>query len=79
MRTAGGDVQEDIFFYYLFIFGCTGSLSLRPFPGCSEHGLLFVLVCELVNAVASLVAEHRLQGGQASVLAGHRASWLLCL
>ena len=31
------------------------------FSGCSEGGLLFVVVCELLIAVGSLVAEHRLQ------------------
>ena len=39
---------------YLFIFGCAGSLLLlRLFSSCSEWGFLI--------AVASLVAEHRLQ------------------
>ena len=73
MWTAGGDVREDIFLNYLFIFGCSGSLSPRPVSSCSEHRLLFVLVRELLIAGASLVAEHRLQGKQASVAAGHRA------
>ena len=30
------------------------------FSSCSEGGLLFVAVCGLLIAVASLVAEHRL-------------------
>ena len=59
--------------FKLFIFGCSGSLFLRPFSSCGEHGRLFVLVRELLIAGASLVAAHRLQGGQASVVAGHRA------
>ena len=32
---------------------CTGFLS-----SCGERGLLFVVVCGLLTAVASLVAEH---------------------
>ena len=44
-------------FNYL-IFGCSeSSLSLR--------GFLFVAVCGLLVVVASLVAEHRLQGVEA--------------
>ena len=30
------------------------------FSSCSEQGLLFVVVCRLLIAVASLVAEHGL-------------------
>ena len=33
----------------------------RAFCSCSELGLLFVSVCGLLIAVASLVAEHRLE------------------
>ena len=45
-----------------FIFGCVGSSLLRAgfFSSCSERGLLFVAVPELLIAVASLVAEHGL-------------------
>ena len=32
----------------------------RAFSSCSERGLLFIAVCGLLIAVASLVAEHRL-------------------
>ena len=32
----------------------------RAFSSCGEWGLLFVAVCGLLIAVASLVAEHRL-------------------
>ena len=53
-----------IYFYkfiYLFIFGCVGSSLLRAgFLSCDEQGLLFVAVCRLLVAVASLVAEHGL-------------------
>ena len=30
----------------------------RAFSSCSERGILFVVVCGLLIAVASLVAEH---------------------
>ena len=53
MWTTGGDVREDIFLNYLFIFGCSGSLSLRPVSSCGEHRLLFVLLRELLIAGAS--------------------------
>ena len=33
---------------------------VRAFSSCSEQGLLFVAVCRLLIAVASLVAEHGL-------------------
>ena len=47
-------------FIYLFIFGCVGSsLLCMASSSCSERGLLFVVVCELLIVVASLVAEHR--------------------
>ena len=32
----------------------------RAFPSCGEQGLLFVAVCRLLIAVASVVAEHGL-------------------
>ena len=50
-----------VLFIYLFIFGCAGSWLLR---GCS-----LAVVHSLLAAVASLVAEHRLQDMQASVVA----------
>ena len=31
---------------------------VRAFSSCGERGLLFVVVCGLLVAVASLVAEH---------------------
>ena len=30
----------------------------RAFSSCSERGILFIVVCGLLIAVASLVAEH---------------------
>ena len=52
-----------LFYYYFlkFIFG-VGSLLLRVgfLFSCGERGLLFIAVCGLLIAVASLVAEHGL-------------------
>ena len=58
-----------ILFIYLFIFKkfiylSLAALGLRccawAFSSCGEQGLLFVVVCGLLIAVASLVAEHGL-------------------
>ena len=70
-----------IFFYYgtrflrkcpyviYLIFGCPGPCCWAwAFSGCSEQGLLFIEVCRLLIAMASLVAEHRLWAAQASVV-----------
>ena len=53
----------------------------RAFSSCSEQGLLFVAVRGLLIAVASLVAEHRLQyagfsscGARVQLLRGMRSS-----
>ena len=52
-----------IYLVYLFIL-FLAALSLcccaRAFSSCGEGVLLFVAVCGLLIAVASLVAEHRL-------------------
>ena len=51
-------------FIYLFIHLFLVALGLRSceraFSSCSERGLLFVAVCGLLIAVASLVVEHGL-------------------
>ena len=48
-------------FIYAFIFGCTGSSLLHGlFYTCSEQGLLSSCGFGLLNAVASLVADHNL-------------------
>ena len=48
----------------LFIYFFLAVLGLRcctwAFSSCGEWGLLFVAVCRLLTAVASLVAEHGL-------------------
>ena len=58
------------YYYCYYYFGCIGSwlLLCRLFSSCGEWGLLFAAVCRLLIAMASLVAEHRLQGAWASVL-----------
>ena len=62
-------IQFNVFFInvfiYLLIYLFLAALGLyccpRAFSSCGEQGLLFVAVCGLLIAVASLVAEHRLQ------------------
>ena len=51
-----------IFFFKLFIYLAALGLCchMRAFSSCGEQGLLFVVVCRLLTAVASLVAEHGL-------------------
>ena len=53
-----------IAFYFLFIYLFLAVLDLhccaRAFSSCGERGLLFVVVCRLLIAVTSLVAEHGL-------------------
>ena len=59
-------VLEKFFFFklfiYLFIFLAALGLCccVRAFSSWGELGLLFVVVCRLLIAVASLVAEHGL-------------------
>ena len=49
---------------YLFIYSFLSALGLRccvrAFSNCSKQELLFIVVCGLLIAVASLVAEHGL-------------------
>ena len=47
--------KKNLFLAALGLRCCT-----RAFSSCSERGLLFVAVCGLLIAVASLVAEHGL-------------------
>ena len=49
-----------IYFIYLLLAVLGLSLVAVAFSSCSEQELLFVTVCGLLVAVASLVAEHRL-------------------
>ena len=59
-----GDTQQvTSFFFNLFIlfFAALGlRCCARAFSSCDEWGLLFVAVCGLLIAVASLVVEHGL-------------------
>ena len=49
-----------IYFIYLFLAALGLRCCVRAFSNCGERGLLFVAVRGLLNAVASLVAEHGL-------------------
>ena len=50
--------------FFFFFFKFLAALGLcgcsRAFSSCGEQGLLFVAVCGLLMAVASLVVEHGL-------------------
>ena len=45
---------------YVFLAMLGLHCCARAFSSCSEWGLLFIAVCGLLIAVASLAAEHRL-------------------
>ena len=47
-------------FIYLFLAVLGLRCCVQAFSSCGEQGLLFIVVCRLLIAVASLVAEHRL-------------------
>ena len=49
------------FLINLFLAALGHCCCARAFSSCGERGLLFVAVCRLLIAVASLVVEHRLQ------------------
>ena len=65
-----------IFFFFFFLIIC-GSLGLwyctQAFSSCGAVGLA-VVPCGLLIAVASFVAEHRLQSSWSSVIVAHRLS-----
>ena len=48
------------FFFLIFLAVSGLPCCTRAFSSCGEQGLLFVAVCGLLIAVASLVAEHGL-------------------
>ena len=59
----------------LFVLGCSGSLSLQGvFSSCNKRGLLTSHDAQLLIAIASLLAEHRLWGALASVVGTHGLS-----
>ena len=49
-----------IYFIYLFLAALGLRCCMQAFSSCGERGLLLVVVCGLLTAVASLVAEHGL-------------------
>ena len=56
-------VLESIFFFiqlfiYLFLTVLGLHCCMRAFSSCGEQELLFIPLCGLIIAVASLVAEH---------------------
>ena len=53
----------------IYFWLCWSSLLWGPFCSYGEQGLLLVVVCRLLLAVASLVAEHRPQDVWASAVA----------
>ena len=55
-------LHKYIYFIYMFFFVVALGLCCctRAFSSCGERGLLFVAVCGLLIAVASLVVGHGL-------------------
>ena len=51
---------KNIYFIYLFLAVLGLCCCVWAFSSCGERGLLFVVVCGLLTAVASLVVEHGL-------------------
>ena len=47
-------------FMYLFLAALGLRCCARAFSSCGERGLLFIVVCGFLIALASLVAEHGL-------------------
>ena len=63
------------FFLITYLLAALGlRCCLRTFSSCAEQGLLLVVVRGLLIWVASLAAEHGLQGRQASVVAASELS-----
>ena len=58
---AGSRGNSFFFFNFVLFLAALGlHCWVQAFSSCSEQGLLFVEVCGLLIAVASLVAEHGL-------------------
>ena len=47
-------------FIHLFLVALGLCCCVQAFSSCVEHGLLFIVVRELLNELASLVVEHGL-------------------
>ena len=56
------------FEFYLFLAALGLHCCAQAFCSCSERGLLFIVVCGLLIAVASLFAEHGIQRGGSVVV-----------
>ena len=54
------EVYLFIYLIYLFLAALGLCCCVWAFSSCGERGLLFVVVCGLLIAVASLVEEHGL-------------------
>ena len=54
-------LNKSIYFIYLFLAALGLRCCMQALPSCGERGPLFTVVCGLLVAVASLVAEHGLQ------------------
>ena len=57
---------------FTYFWLCWVFIAARAFSGCGQWELLFVVVCGLLNKVASLVSEHGLWVG-GSVVVAHRS------
>ena len=55
-KVCGNLALNEFFFFFLAALGLR--CCARAFSSCGERGLLFVAVCSLLIAVASLVVEH---------------------
>ena len=51
---------RNFFFFFFFLAALGLHCCAWAFSSCGEQGLLFVVVCWLLIAVASLVADHGL-------------------
>ena len=62
VMTPGAKQLLLFFFFFINLFLAARGLycCAWAFSSCGERGLLFVAVCGLLTAVASLVAEHEL-------------------
>ena len=60
-------LQQIVYFWLLGVFGAGRGLSLVE----AGRGHSLAVVCRRLTAVASLVAEHKLCGTRASIVATH--------
>ena len=63
---AGKTLFKDLFIYFISLLAVVGlHCCTRAFSSCSEWALLFFVVCGLLIAVPSLIAEHAGHGRHA--------------